>query len=64
MSENPTGFYYQEEGGERIPLDRMTRAQCEEVISQMAEEIAYWRRLDAMVLAAMEVEDGRREAKH
>ena len=50
-------FYIEDENGNRTPLERMTRAQCETVIQAMAEEIAYWRRLDDAVKGLLAAED-------
>ena len=64
MVEYQERFYYEDETGKKIPLSRMTRAQCEEVIEHMAVELAYWRRLDDTVAAIMAVEDSQRAEKH
>ena len=50
-------FYWEEDDGTKIPLSHMSREQCETVIQAMAEEIAYWRRLDALVKGYMAAED-------
>ena len=58
MAENQENFYWEDEDGNKTPLSRMTREQCNTVIRAMAEEIAYWRSLDAMVKGIMAAEDG------
>ena len=58
MAENQENFYWEDEDGTKTPLSRMSREQCETVIQAMAEEIAYWRRLDALVKGYMAAEDG------
>ena len=58
MAEKQGIFYLENEDGSKVPLERMTRAQCEMVMRAMAEEIDYWRRLDDMVHAIMAFEDG------
>ena len=58
MSALEENFYWQEDDGTKTPLSRMSRKQCETVIKAMAEEIAYWRRLDALVKGIMASEDG------
>ena len=57
MPEFKEFFYIEDEDGNKTPLERMTRAQCEAVIQAMAEELAYWRRLDDLVHAVMAAED-------
>ena len=57
MAENQAIFWLEDEKGNRVPLERMTRAQCEAVIQAMAAELDYWRRLDDLVHAVMERED-------
>ena len=53
MTENAANFYWEDENGNQTPLERMTREQCQIVIRSMAEELAYWRRLDEVVKTAL-----------